>query len=101
MAAREIPGIHTVGKSRWIPFTESPTRGVDAEVGNLEAAIDIEIEIEYGCNLEEVANQLRTRIAEEVAKMATRDVVEININVIDVRLPEPEPEKSTDEPRVR
>jgi uncharacterized alkaline shock family protein YloU len=101
LAARDIEGIHSVGKSRWVPFTSSPTRGVDAEVGNLEAAIDIDIEIEYGCNLQEVASMLRTRIAEEVEKMATRDVVEINVNVVDVRLPEPEPRPKEEERRVR
>ncbi len=49
--------------------------------------------------------QMRKRIADEVNKMAGREVVEVNINVIDIKLPEketptPEPVKE-DTPRVQ
>jgi len=101
LAARDIPGIFSIGKSRWIDFSDSPTRGVDAEVGQMEAAIDIDVVIEYGCDLEETAAKLRARIAEEVAKMASREVVEININVVDVQLPDAEPEVKEEHRRVR
>ena len=38
LAARDIKGIHSLGKSRLIPFGDDPTRGVDAEVGQKQAA---------------------------------------------------------------
>ena len=90
MAARDIKGIHSLGRSRMINFGDETKRGVEAEVGNTEAAIDVDVIIEYGCDLEAVAEQLRSRIADEVRKMASRNVIEVNINVIDVKLPEPE-----------
>lgn len=90
MAARDIKGIHSLGRSRMINFGDETKRGVEAEVGNTEAAIDVDVIIEYGCDLEAVANQLRSKIADEVRKMASRNVIEVNINVIDVKLPEPE-----------
>lgn len=102
MAAREIPGIHSLGRGRWIDFGgDSPTRGIAAEVGSREAAIDLDVVIEYGCDLEKVANDLKTKMAEEIQKMTTRDLVEVNINVVDVQLPEPEAPAPTNEPRVR
>ena len=96
MSARDIKGIHSLGRSRMINFGDETKRGVEAEVGNTEAAIDVDVIIEYGCDLEAVAEQLRGRIADEVRKMASRNVIEVNINVIDVKLPEPE---TKEEPR--
>ena len=89
LAARDIKGIHSLGPSRMIPF-RSAKRGVPAEVGQKEAALDLEIVIEYGCNLREVAAVLRKRVAEEVDKMAGRKVVEVNVNVVGVHIPEPD-----------
>ena len=90
LSARQIEGIHSLGKSRLISFGDSPTRGVDAEVGSREAALDLDVIIEYGVDLRKVAGALRKRISDEVDKMAGRQVVEVNINVVDVHLPEKE-----------
>lgn len=101
LAARQIDGIYSLGKPRFISFGDSPTRGVAAEVGMKEAALDIDVTIEYGCDLRETARLLRELIAREVNRMAGREVVEVNINVHDVHLPEAEEPKSKNEPRVR
>lgn len=101
LAAREIPGIYSLGKSRMISFGDSPTRGVEAEVGNKQAAFDLDVVIEYGCDIRKVASSLRSRIADEVNRMAGREVVEINLNVVDIKLPEAEkPKKEPEKPRV-
>jgi uncharacterized alkaline shock family protein YloU len=101
LAAADIEGIHSLGKSRWIPFGDSPSRGVDVEVGNLEAAIDVDVIIEYGCDLQAVCQTLRERLASEVKKMADREVVEVNVNVVDVKLPEPREPAEPSHSRVR
>ena len=79
LAARAVEGIHALGKSRLIPFGDSPTRGVAAEVGSKQAAFDIDVVIDYGRDIRKVASELRQKISSEV-----------NINVIDIRLPEEE-----------
>ena len=94
LAAREVKGIHSLGKSRLISFGGGPTRGVEAEVGKLEAAFDLDVIIEYGIDIREMASALREKIGEEVNKMAGRRVVEININVVGIQLPDSE--KSTE-----
>jgi uncharacterized alkaline shock family protein YloU len=102
LAARQVDGIHSLGKPRLINLGDSPTRGVAAEVGMKEAAIDIDCVIEYGIDLRETAKKLRTLIATEVNRMAGRQVVEVNINVHDVHLPEREEKSSPkNESRVR
>jgi uncharacterized alkaline shock family protein YloU len=93
LAARGIPGIASLGRSRLIPFGDRPKRGVEAEVGEVEAALDLEVVIEHGCDIRQVADELRARVASEVDKMTGRKVVEVNLDVVGVKLPgEPEPE---------
>jgi len=101
LAAREIKGIHALGKSKLISFGDRPTRGVEAEVGSVEAAFDLDVTLEYGVDIREVAKNLRARIGEEVNKMAGRRVVEININVVGIHLPEESDEKRDTTARVR
>jgi len=105
LAARQVKGIHSLGKSRLINFGDDPKRGVGVEVGQREAALDLEVIIEYGCNIHETAAELRKKIAEVVYQMAGREVVEVNINVVDIHLeeekkPEPPP-KPVERPRVQ
>jgi uncharacterized alkaline shock family protein YloU len=96
LAAREIDGIHSLGRSRLIAIGNDPKRGISAEVGEKEAALDLEVIIDYGSNIRETAKALRQRVAEEVDRMAGRKVVEINIDVVGVNLPgeekKPEPQ---------
>jgi len=99
LVARDIPGIRALGRSRMVSFGDSPRRGVDVEVGNTEAAVDVDVVIEYGCDIEALAEELRSRVANEVARMCSRDVIEVNINVVDIDLPEEE--KAEPDPRVR
>jgi uncharacterized alkaline shock family protein YloU len=103
LAARQVAGIHALGRSRFISFGENLTRGVGVEVGTKEAALDLEVIIEYGTNIREVSAELRRRIATEVDRMAGRKVVEVNINVVGIHLPEVEEKKKEPErqPRVR
>ena len=99
LAAREVPGIHSLGRSRLIPFGDDPTHGVAAEVGKRQAAFDLDVVIEYGVDIREVASEVRRRIAQQVDMMAGREVVEVNINVVDIKLPETKEEKKKPAPK--
>jgi uncharacterized alkaline shock family protein YloU len=101
LVAREIPGIHSIGKSSIIPFGDKDRRGVDAEVGEIEAAVDLEAVIIYGVNVEEVVGKLRTRLAEQIKKMTGREVIEVNVKVVGIHLPEGEQPAKVEERRVR
>jgi uncharacterized alkaline shock family protein YloU len=97
LAARDVEGIYAIGKSQLISFGDDPKRGVKSEVGMQQAAFDLDVVIEYGSDVREVARRLREKTAAEVAKMAGREVVEININVVDIHLPD----DSSNKPRAR
>lgn len=87
LAIKNVKGLHTLRKSR-LPFGDDATNGVGVEVGKTEAAIDLEAIIEYGYDIRDVASQVRKNIAEAVEKMAGRKVVEVNIHVVGIDLPE-------------
>lgn len=102
-AIRDLPGIHAIGKSRLMSFGgDDPTHGIEAEVGSKEAALDLEVTLEYGSNVREVVRSVREKAAEAVDKMTGRTVVEVNVDIIGIHLPEEEPEPPKEEPpRVR
>ena len=104
-AARRVKGIYTLGKSGFLnrSIGSDPTRGVAAEVGETQAAVDIEVVIEYGCNIHEVAAEMRTLVAGEVYKMAGRKVIEVNIKVVGIHLEDEEADSKEEakKPRVK
>lgn len=81
-----IPGLHFALDGKTI-FDIGPTKGVQAEVGTKQAALDLDIVIDYGCDIQVVANDLRTQIGAAIKQMTGRDVVEINIGVVGIELP--------------
>lgn len=84
VAARQIPGINSLGRSWFSIFSEKPSDGVVVEVGQEEAAVDLEVIIDYGCDIRKVAGRLRHAVAEAVDRMSGKRVVEVNLKVIDV-----------------
>ncbi len=101
MAAREVPGVYGLGTgmSRAIGSVRdrapggrasSITRGVQVEVGEREAAVDLDVVVEYDVDIMRLAGQVRSTVVSEVEGMTGLDVVEVNIAVDDVHLPDEE-----------
>ncbi|MFJ8540174.1 Asp23/Gls24 family envelope stress response protein [Streptomyces sp. NPDC093591] len=104
MAARDVDGVHAMGSGLSRTFgavrdrvpgggPKSVTRGVKAEVGEVQAALDLEIVVEYGVSIADVARDVRENVITAVERMAGLEVVEVNIAVSDVKLPEEEEEE--------
>jgi uncharacterized alkaline shock family protein YloU len=103
MATRDVDGVHAMGSglSRTIGAvrdrvpggTKSVTRGVKAEVGEVQTALDLEIVVDYGVSIADVARDVRENVVAAVERMTGLEVVEINIAVSDVKLPEEEEEE--------
>ncbi|MGA5819380.1 Asp23/Gls24 family envelope stress response protein [Kitasatospora sp. NPDC094028] len=106
MAAREVSGIHALGSGLARTFgamrdrvpggKSSVGRGIKAEVGEKQTAIDIALVVEYGVVIPELARQVRENIIDAVERMTGLEVVEVNIAVNDVHLPD-EPEAEEEE----
>lgn len=106
MAAREVPGVHalgggfarTMGAVRgMVPGGRtSVTRGVKVEVGEIQAAIDLALVVEYGVAIADLAAEVRENVIAGVERMTGLEVVEVNIAVNDVHLPDDEEQGRAD-----
>ena len=65
--------------------TDNVTSGINTEVGKKQVAVDMDIVVEYGRNIPEVAERVKEVIHREVANMTQLDVIEVNINVVDIK----------------
>jgi uncharacterized alkaline shock family protein YloU len=74
-------------------------KGVKAEVGDKEAAVDLHIIIEYGARIPDVAWQIQEKVKNAIETMTGLNVVEVNIHVQGVNI-EKEP-KEEETPRVK
>lgn len=111
MATREVPGVYAMGSglSRAVGAVrerlpraggQSVTRGVMVEVGERQTAIDLDMIVEYGVSIPDLANGVRRNVITAVEKMCGLEVTEVNITVGDVHLPDEE-EAEPAEPRVQ
>jgi uncharacterized alkaline shock family protein YloU len=97
-AAREIGGVYDFGSGAGRTFgaiTERipggravAGRGVTVEVGEKQAAIDLDIVVEYGVPIAQLAQSIRRNVMAAVEQITSLEVVEININVNDLHLPD-------------
>ena len=77
------------------------TRGVKAEVGESQTALDLEIVVDYGVSIADVARDVRENVVAAVERMTGLEVVEVNIAVSDVKLPDEEDDEPQSEPRLQ
>lgn len=58
--------------------------GVDAEVGEVEVAIDLDIIVEYGKEIPKIQSEIVKSVSHDVNKSTGLTVVEVNVNVKDI-----------------
>jgi uncharacterized alkaline shock family protein YloU len=97
-ACREVSGVHSMGTGsarafgalrERIPGSSGPSvaQGVGVEVGETEAAIDLDIVVEYGVGIAELGRSIQRNVKQSVERMTGLRVVEVNVAVDDVYLP--------------
>jgi uncharacterized alkaline shock family protein YloU len=113
MAAREIGGVHAMGggtaravgavRDAMTKGDSSVARGVAVEVGERQAAIDIDLVVEYGAAIQDLAGAVRRNVTSAVERMTGLEITEINIKVDDIHLPDDDSgdEDGASEPRVQ
>ena len=97
-ACREMSGVHAMGSSgsrtfgsirERIPGSSGPNvaQGVGVEVGETQAAIDLDIVVDYGVAIAELGRAIQRNVKQAVERMTGLQVVEVNVAVDDVYLP--------------
>ncbi|MFG1797577.1 Asp23/Gls24 family envelope stress response protein [Nocardia sp. NPDC049149] len=97
LAAREVRGVHDLGggaarafgaiRDRIPGASASIGQGVSVEVGETQAAVDLELVVEYGVAIAELARAVRRNVLTAIEQMTGLVVVEVNININDVYIP--------------
>ena len=68
--------------------TNDVTHGVNVEVGKEQVAVDLNVIVEYRKNVPTLYKEIKDVIVSEVAKMTDLEVVEVNVNVVDIKTKE-------------
>jgi len=97
LAAREVSGVYALGggaartlgalRERIPGAQQSTGQGVTVEVGEKQAAVDLDIVTEYGAPIADVARSVRRNVISSVEGMTGLQVTEVNISVNDIHLP--------------
>jgi uncharacterized alkaline shock family protein YloU len=110
VAAREVSGVHEMGRGAARTFgtikeklpvgASGPnvTQGVKVEVGERQAAIDIDLVVDYGVSIPDVAQSVRDNVIQRIERMTGLQVTEVNVSVDDVFLGD---DSSPEAPRVQ
>lgn len=63
------------------------SKGIKVEVGEKETKIDVNIIVEYGTRIPDVAFEIQNKVKKSVKEMTGLDVLEVNVHVQGVRTP--------------
>lgn len=113
IATREVSGVHELGggaaravgaiRDRIPGSRTNMGQGVAVEVGERQAAVDVDIVAEYGVAIADLAAGVRRNVISSVERMTGLEVTEVNITVHDVYLPGSDDDSDSEqsEPRVQ
>jgi uncharacterized alkaline shock family protein YloU len=97
VSAGEISGVHALGggaartigaiRERIPGSSQSSGQGVAVEVGERQAAIDLDVVAEYGVSIVELSRAVRRNVISAVEGMTGLEVTEVNVDVNDIHLP--------------
>lgn len=98
IAAREVPGVYAMGNAARRAFDTLAERipgsqtnvsgGVRVEKGERQTAIDVSVVVEYGASIVDVSHAIRQNVINAVEHGTGLEVLEVNISVTDVHLPD-------------
>jgi len=110
IAAREVPGVHELvtqgvggavtGLAQRVTGADTRSQGVNVEVGEREAAIDLRLTVDYGVSIPQVAEAVRRNIMSRLEAMTGLVVKEVNVDITDLYFPEEEAQTQQIERRV-
>ncbi|KJL05177.1 MULTISPECIES: Asp23/Gls24 family envelope stress response protein [Priestia] len=90
ISANEIKGILSMsggfmsGLTDRFRSTEDITKGINAEVGEKQVALDLKVIVEYGKNVPSIFSETVNNVKKSVHDMTGLEVVEVNMHVEDV-----------------
>ena len=87
VAVSEVPGVYSMaggfagGITEVLSGKKNMSKGIKVEVGEKEAKVDVNIIVEYGTRIPDVAFEIQNRVKKAVETMTGLKVVEVNVHV--------------------
>ncbi len=103
IAVSEVPGVVDTaggfagGISEVLSGKKKLSKGIKVEVGEKETKIDVNIIVEYGTRIPDVAFEIQSKVKKSVKEMTGLDVLEVNVHVQGVKTPADLETKDKDE----
>jgi len=112
VATRDVSGVSSLGggaaravgaiRERIPGSRTNHGQGVSVEVGERQAAVDVDLVAEYGVAIPDLAASIRRNVIAAVERMTGLEVTEVNVAVTDVQLPtEDDGDESSEQSRVQ
>ena len=83
----EMAGGFAGGITEVLSGKKNLSKGIKVEVGEKETKIDVNIIVEYGARIPDVAFEIQNKVKKSVKEMTGLDVVEVNVHVQGVKTP--------------
>ena len=93
----EMAGGFAGGITEVLSGKKNLAKGIKVEVGDKDAKIDVNIIVEYGVRIPDVAFEIQNRVKKAVETMTGLKVIEVNVNVQGVSTETEETEDTTEE----
>ena len=103
VAVSEVPGVAEMaggfagGITEVLSGKKNLAKGIKVEVGEKETKIDVNIIVEYGVRIPDVAFEIQNRVKKAVETMTGLKVIEVNVHVQGVSTETEETETTTEE----
>lgn len=68
--------------------TDNVASGINVEVGKEQVAVDLKAVVEYQKNVPELYKKIKEIVVSEISKMTDLEVVEVNVDVVDIKTKE-------------
>ena len=87
VAVSEVPGVYEMaggfagGITEVLSGKKNLAKGIQVEVGEKDTKIDVNIIVEYGVRIPDVAFEIQNRVKKAVETMTGLSVVEVNVHV--------------------
>ena len=102
-AVSEVPGVASMsggfagGITEVLSGKKNLSKGIKVEVGEKETKIDVNIVVEYGTRIPDVAFEIQNRVKKAVENMTGLKVLEVNVHVQGVKTPDDKDEENAQE----
>ena len=81
IAVSEVPGVYAMAGGFSLGGKKNLTKGIKVEAGEKNTKIDVNIIVDYGIRIPEVAFEIQTRVKKSVEAMTGLKVLEVNVHI--------------------